>query len=311
VLYIASVVLLGALALGTSSAGAANPPENIPLGAEPSSCSDETSLECQQWVLARLNSARASLGLSAYAVPASFTSLSADKQLLILSDLDRSAYGITPIYGLNTNLSEAAQAGVRERGDPRPPSAGGPWRGFGSDWASTGALIGYYLWMYDDGYKGPNADCTSPTAAGCWGHRRVILGEAVNLPNPQLLGAATGSAKRNAGTALIVSSNGGTSAYYTWAEAEAEGAGGEHQGGQVTVHVTIAGSGSVAVNDTSCAASCTVVVPGGSAITLKAKPSPKNRLTAWSGACSGRKHRCTPSVQGTEVTASASFAPKP
>jgi hypothetical protein len=223
-------LLLAAVALAllyfAAGADASTPPENIPLGSEPSSCATEGSAQCQDWAIERLDAARADMGLSAYALPADFTRLSADQQLLILTDLDRIAYSYTPVYGLNANLSEAAQAGVREHRDPITPAAGGPWKGFGSDWASTGALIGYYLWMYDDGYGSPNGDCRSPGAPGCWGHRKVILGEAVSLPQPQLMGAATGSAARNGGTALIISSNATTDAYYTWAQAEQEGAGG-------------------------------------------------------------------------------------
>ncbi len=209
-----------ALSCWASPASAATPPENIPLGSEPSSCSTESSAECEHWAIGQLDAARADVGLGAYALPPDFTSLSADRQLLILTDLDRTAYGETPVYGLNTNLSEAAQAGVREARDPSTPTAGGPWKGFGSDWASMGALIGYYMWMYDDGYGSPNYDCPSPGAQGCWGHRRVILGEAVTLPQPQLMGAAAGSAGRDAGSALIISSDATTTSYYTWAEAQ-------------------------------------------------------------------------------------------
>jgi hypothetical protein len=303
-----------------SPALAANPPENIPLGSEPSSCATESSLECEQWTVGRLNAAHKDLGLPAYALPSSFYGLSADRQLLVLADLDRVDYRITPIYGLNTNLTEAAQLGVREKGDPRPPSAGGPWQGFGSDWASTGALIAYYLWMYDDGYGSGNRDCTSPTASGCWGHRRVILGEAVSLPNPQLMGAATGTAARNAGSALIISSNGGTSSYYTWADAEKEGAGGEQPGGgeetggekppptQITVHLTITGHGTVLVDNKACTVSCTVTLPAGTTITLNADPAFGYTFAGWSGACSGTARKCTPSVVGSEVSATAAFA---
>ncbi len=223
---------------GPAPALGADPAENIPLGSEPASCSSETSAACEEWTVGRLNAARAKLGLGPYLLPAKFLSMPPDRQLFVLVDLDRVAYGYTTVYGLNTDLTEAAQAGVRQGTDPEPPSAGGPWDGFGSDWASPGPLIGYYLWMYDDGYKGPNADCTSPGASGCWGHRHVILGEGLGLSQPYLLGAA-GEAKQ--GSALIVSSNGGTSSYYTWTQAESEGAGsesGREEGGESAPSIT-------------------------------------------------------------------------
>ena len=163
----------------------------------PAACSQESSAECQHWLLSRLNAARATLGLPAYQLPGDFLTLSADRQIFILTDLDRSAYGYTPISGLNAALDEAAAAGVRNGTDPRPPSTESPWRGFGSDWASTGPLLAYYLWMYDDGYPGPNLDCASPGASGCWGHRHVILGEGLPLPQPEVLGVATSQSGRD------------------------------------------------------------------------------------------------------------------
>ena len=229
-----SVALLGgvlACALAPAAAKAADPPANIPLGSVPAACSQESSTECQQWLLSKLNAARATLGLPAYQLPANFLGLSADKQIFILTDLDRSAYGYTPISGLNAALDEAAAAGVRNGTDPLPPATEAPWRGFGSDWASTGPLLAYFLWMYDDGYPGPNLDCASPGASGCWGHRHVILGEGLALPQPEVLGVATSTGGRS-GTALIVSSHTGASTYYTWAQAQSEGAGSGTGGGK-------------------------------------------------------------------------------
>ena len=223
---VAAAAAVVACAFAPAAAKAADPPANIPLGSMPDACSQESSAECQRWLLSKLNAARATLGLPAYQLPGDFLTLSADRQIFILSDLDRSAYGYTPISGLNMALDEAAAAGVRNGTDPLPPSAESPWRGFGSDWASTGPLLAYYLWMYDDGYPGPNLDCSRAGASGCWGHRHVILGEGLPLPQPEVLGVATsqGTGGRS-GTALIVSSHSGATTYYTWAQAQSEGAG--------------------------------------------------------------------------------------
>ena len=231
-----SIALVAAVltcALAPAAAQAADPPANIPLGSVPAACSQETSTECQQWLLSKLNAARAALGLPAYRLPGDFLTLSADRQIFILADLDRSAYGYTPVSGLNAALDEAAAAGVRNGTDPLPPATEAPWRGFGSDWASTGPLLAYYLWMYDDGYPGPNLDCAAPGASGCWGHRHVILGEGLALPQPEVLGVATSTGGRS-GTALIVSSHAGAGTYYTWAQAQSEGAGSEAGGGETT-----------------------------------------------------------------------------
>jgi len=226
------VVLLG---FGAASARAADPAANIPLGPLPASCKLEGSSECETFVVARLNAARAQLGLGPYRLPAGFASLSADKQLLILTDLDRAAYNRPTVYGLNATLKGAAEEGVLNRTDPTTPVAEGPWVGFASDWASTGQLIAYYLWMYDDGYGSGNLDCSSPGAPGCWGHRHVILEELTILPQPVLMGAATGQdATGHPGSTLIVSSHGSNAtatAYYTWTQAQAEGAGSSGRSG--------------------------------------------------------------------------------
>jgi hypothetical protein len=303
-----------ATALPEAQASAANPPENIPLGTRPASCANEASVECEQWVITRLDAARAQLDLHSYELPEGFVAMAPDHQLLILADLDRVAYGLTPIYGLNRALTEAAQAGVREGTDPRPPTKEGPWRGFGSDWASTGTLIAYYLWMYDDGYKGPNEDCTSPTASGCWGHRRVILGEGLALPQPELLGAATATSSSESGTALIVSSDSSSSSYYTWAQAQSEGAGretgGTHQ--PVTIRVQISGSGTVSVGGASCSSTCSQSEPYGTAVKLVAKPAAGSRFTGWgAGACSGSRRTCTLPATAEEEVARATFGPRP
>jgi hypothetical protein len=221
-----AVALACGLAFAPSGARAADPRTNIPLGQMPAACAQETSAECEGWLLERLDAARGQVGLPSYVLPANFLSFSGDKQILILADLDRVAYGHNAIAGLNASLGEAAQGGVRNETDPLPGSGEG-WQGFGSDWASTGPLLAYYLWMYDDGYPGPNLDCSSPSGGGCWGHRHVILGEAVSLPQPEVMGVATGqSARGQAGTALIVSSRPTAATYYTWTQAQSEGAGG-------------------------------------------------------------------------------------
>ncbi len=222
------------LASGVSAAGAADPPGNISLGALPRACAQEASAGCEEWVMSRLDAARADLGLASYGVPSDFLSLPAAKQIFILSDLDRIANGSTPIPGLNSALDSAALTGVDVEADPRPPSEEQPWEGFASDWADAGPLESYFMWMYDDGYGGPNLDCSTPGARGCWGHRRVILGEGISFPEGEVMGVASGTSRSGEiGSALIISSHAGASTYYTWTDAEDEGAGtsGSGEGG--------------------------------------------------------------------------------
>ncbi len=89
-------------------------------------------------------------------------------------------------------------------------------------------LTAYASWFYADGYGSANLDCTSPRAAGCWGHRHAVLWSFG--PGGRLaMGAAAGHDRhgRN-GYALLVgqwASGGHPTYYYTWSQAVAAGAG--------------------------------------------------------------------------------------
>ncbi len=82
------------------------------------------------------------------------------------------------INGLNATVTAAAQSGVTSGGDPVGVAVGAnAWHAWASNWASgyPNAVYTYYGWMYDDGLGSPNADCTTASAGGCWGHRLNTL----------------------------------------------------------------------------------------------------------------------------------------
>jgi hypothetical protein len=76
-------------------------------------------------------------------------------------------------FGLTSAFAYACQANLEQRvscagsGNPGAAIAAG---------SIISALDADYNWMYNDGYGGPDSDCTTPTAASCWGHRDNILG---------------------------------------------------------------------------------------------------------------------------------------
>ena len=173
------------------------PSGNIaPSPGYPSYCQSAPSgASCQTDAINALNHARAAMGLPAYSLPANFQSLDALIQFLVLSNQDRASYGLTQITGLNATLNAAAAAGVAGDTDPVGPAVvdGNHFTAWTSNWAAGWAspLYTYYEWMYDDGYGSSNVDCTSPSAAGCWGHRRSTLN---NFGSAQvLMGAAAGT----------------------------------------------------------------------------------------------------------------------
>jgi hypothetical protein len=173
--------------IGAAGASAATPPlnpaANIAPGRLPVSCaSAPTGASCLRGVVAVLDAARTRLGLGPYALPGGFYRLSGARQLLVLANLDRVAYGLPPITGMSPQLDSVAAAGVAADGDPDPSAllTNLPTYGWASNWAGAylNALEAYYAWMYYDGWGGKNTsnlDCTSPTASGCWGHRDDVL----------------------------------------------------------------------------------------------------------------------------------------
>jgi hypothetical protein len=255
-----AMLLLGAPAAGVAGAAAAapNPGSNIPLGPLPPSCPEApTSASCESAIVGYLNDAHHSLGLAPYQLPSTFLTLSPAKQVLVLSDLDRSAYGLSPVLGLNDTLDAAAAEGVTDNGDPRAPmqlTPGGTVFGWGSNWAGgfVNVLVAYYLWMYDDGYGSPNRDCSSPGAPGCWGHRQNVLLSFGSAPSGSIsMGAAAGSYPSHPGYAMLVVYTREQPTYsYTWATAVAEGAGREEPPATATGAASSLRSGSATLNAT-------------------------------------------------------------
>lgn len=115
-------------------------------------------------------------------LPTNYATMSVAQQTFVVSNLERVDRGLQPAAGTVAILNSDAQTGADNDADPTL----GSWtigsfnaNRWGSIWAGDlNALAADYDWMYDDGW-GPNGsfnlDCTSSTAAGCWGHRDNIL----------------------------------------------------------------------------------------------------------------------------------------
>jgi hypothetical protein len=133
---------------------------------------------CMAGWLANIDAARASEGVGPMVLPSNFVELTPAEQLLVVVNLERTARGLPPMLGLTEVLDQAADRAVALGRDPSLPGVHG-WR---SVWAGGHASVlgTLYGWMYDDGWGGPggttNVGCSGPSAPGCWGHRRAILG---------------------------------------------------------------------------------------------------------------------------------------
>jgi len=233
-LLLASPVVAGAAGAGAAAAAATapNPAANIPVGPLPRSCERApTGAACEDVAVQRLDAARARLGLGRYLLPTGFVALSPARQWLILANLDRIAYARRPIRGLTLPLDASARQGAQAREDPNPWSlvAGLPGQSqvaFASNWAGGqgNALLAYYGWMYDDGYGSVNADCSSPTASGCWGHRQDVLAFG-SAPALSMGAAAIMHGDPSYALTIVATSTPPWPYSYTWARAQADGAG--------------------------------------------------------------------------------------
>lgn len=229
------LMVLALLGVGASIAVAAspwagvNPKSNYRVRRLPTACYRKaTSATCVNAGVYYLDRARANLHQNPYKLPADFTKLTPEQQVLILVNLDRVLYKLPPMTGLTTALDRDATNGVR--GDRDPRSSDRNFAQVTSNWAGgyPNIVLAYESWMYNDGPGSPNLDCIKPSSSGCWGHRHDVLWKFANT-GPAAMGAAAGKDQHGArGFAILLGR--GDSRYhpkftYTWSQAVADGAG--------------------------------------------------------------------------------------
>jgi hypothetical protein len=167
--------------------GSGGPLTNVPrTPAMDAACSAAASAaRCQDLVIEAIDHARQAEGVGPLVLPARYATLTTPRQLLVLADLERVSRGLPAFVGLSRPLDELAETGALTKSDPD----GWPGTSWGSNWAGGegSALLADYDWMYDDGAGSPNLLCGHPSSAGCWAHRRNILGDYGPQPS---MGAA-------------------------------------------------------------------------------------------------------------------------
>jgi putative cell wall-binding protein len=210
----------------------ANPASNVSLNIDTSVCAlsgtgtPTTTPACVASDLAQINAARAVEGVGAMILPSDYDQLSGPDQQFVVINLERVDRGLAPIIGLTDDLDALAAKGAGFGVDPPLPQSGVTWAG--AIWAGgfPSTLEADFGWMYDDGPGSDNLDCTSPSAAGCWGHRDIILSSGYG-PGPLVAGAADGLGSWGTEYAMVLAQP--TTALptlnYTWAQAVAAGAG--------------------------------------------------------------------------------------
>jgi len=164
------------------------PPGNPPANIDPSpnflnDCAGthyDDSTTCVNATLQAIANGRAKEGLPGMVLPTNWYSLSAQEQMYVATNLERTVRGLPPLAGMSYALDGAAAAGAADSNDPTPPAgypSGQGGSNWGSNWAGAvgNALEADYFWMYDDGVGSSNIDCPSAGAPGCWGHRDNVL----------------------------------------------------------------------------------------------------------------------------------------
>ncbi len=241
VILISTALVSGTSALASATGGtwAPNPSHNLgsdgALVYSPACSTAPTSVRCTQYVLSRINQARATLHEMPMVLPTNWYHLTIAEQLLVVVNLERLGYHYPPYLGLNGALTHAALTGARRYTDPVVSTGlarailfgGGAWAGG----ILTNVLAADYGWMYDDGWGGSRATtwniaCTGPRAPGCWGHRDGLLGWSASLSSGPgfwcttcVMGAAYAPVGRGSQAVLVAAMVGATPPlYFTWAQ---------------------------------------------------------------------------------------------
>jgi hypothetical protein len=155
---------------------AANTPPRIPFAC--STTGDDVSAACIDSALYDINYARSLEGVGPMSLPTNYAELTIPQQFLAVVNLERTARGLSPEYGLGSAMDQQAQQGAGAGTDPHLVSSGNFVDIGGVASGSIDPLVADYSYLYEDGYGGNNLACTSSTASGCWLHRSIILNSA-------------------------------------------------------------------------------------------------------------------------------------
>ena len=169
---------------GASSRVMAALPANVP-DSTPFQCSSptDTSSACVSSALDNIDYARSLEGVGPMTLPLDYATLTVPQQLLAIFDLERTARGLLPEYGLAAPLDQQAMQGAEAGREPSLNSSGAYQDNGSLVITNLNPLEADYDLMYFDGWAGStaatiNKACTSASSSACWLHRQVILTSA-------------------------------------------------------------------------------------------------------------------------------------
>jgi hypothetical protein len=232
-LALALVLALVLVVVASASAawGGKDPAHNTPIRRVPTACfTAPAGQQCINAAVSYLDKARSHVHLPPYALPANFPSLPPTRELFILVNLDRIAYGLPPIPGMTAALDhDALVSGVWVADDPHPSHTTNLvtwWPGWAG--AFYNAPMAYEAWVWDDGLGSNNPRCTPTDHSRCWGHRHSVLWKfPAGSVRAVGLAAGTDSSHHRGYAYLFVGGNAGyrPKYTYTWKQAIKAGAG--------------------------------------------------------------------------------------
>jgi hypothetical protein len=234
-MIVAALIACSAAAVSTNSASARSPRAGILPPDNPQyslgvleylwpmcSGAHDYSAGCTEPSLAMLNAGRLSEQLGPVVLPSNWQQLTVGEQLFVLTELERTARGLTADTGLAADWNSAAQAGADAGQDPTRGGSGAS--GFQAVWAGgePNPIVVMADWVYADGVfpngSSQNLGCSASASAGCWSHRDIVLHDtaATACHSRCALGAAfsangfsRGGAKRHESYAEIFGTGGG------------------------------------------------------------------------------------------------------
>lgn len=177
-----ALVVLAATAAARSPRTALLPPANpqysLAVGEYlPISCSGvhDYGEACTRESLGMINAGRRHEGLGPVLLPSNWVRLTIAQQLFVLTELERTARGLSADSALEARWNAVAVAGAEAGHDP----TGGD--GSAALWAGgePNSIVVMADWVYEDGRFAngftENLSCSASDESGCWQHRDILL----------------------------------------------------------------------------------------------------------------------------------------
>lgn len=150
-----------------------------------------TDIEC----LSDINGVRAAQeNLGPLSLPFNWSALTPAERIFVFTDMERVSRAEAPMADLVSTYDASVKVGMLTDSDPSlgsvPGASQSVWAG--GNPTTLGAMYGF---LYYDGYKVGNVDCSAAGASGCWSHRAALLADPADNggTSPTEMGVVVGT----------------------------------------------------------------------------------------------------------------------